>query len=237
MLELKNINYEINGKKILNNINLKISENEFIVITGQNGSGKSTLIKIIMGILKPTSGNIFFNNHEITNLGVTERAKIGITFTFQTPITFKGLKVRDLLCISRDYYYDDYIGRELLGKVGLCANEYLDREIDNSLSGGEIKRIELASALAKGGKLSLFDEPEAGIDLWSFEDLIQVFKHIKREKKGAVLIISHQERLFDLANKIIIMENGIVKIEGNKNKIKKEFLGKKCPNCKEDCYE
>jgi len=223
MLELENICYIVDEKKIIDNVNIKIENNEFIVITGQNGSGKSTLAKIIMGIIKPTSGKVIFNGNDITDISVTERARMGITFTFQTPITFKGIKVRDLLCFSRDYYYDDYIGRELLSKVGLNAFDYLDREFNNSLSGGELKRIELAIAIGKGGNLSIFDEPEAGIDLWSFEDLMRVFVNLKRSKKGSCIIITHQERLFDIASRIIVMEKGKIKLIGNKNKIKKEL--------------
>lgn len=232
MLELKNICFKIDNKDILKDINLVISDNEFIVVTGPNGSGKSTLAKVIMGIIKPTSGQIFFNGEDITNISVSERAKKGITFTFQTPIVFKGITVRDLLSFSRDYYYDDYIGKELLGKVGLCAQEYLDREVNGSLSGGELKRIELATAIGKGGKISIFDEPEAGIDLWSFEDLNQVFKDIKKNKKGSTLIISHQERLFDIAHRIIVMEKGSIKLIGNKSKIKKELTLDRCVKCK-----
>ncbi len=237
MLELKNISYKIDDEFILKNINLEIKDHEFVLITGPNGSGKSTLVKIIMGLIKPTSGSILINGYDITDKSVYERAKMGITFTFQTPVVFKGLTVRDLLCISRDYYYDDYIGKELLRKVGLCAKEYLDREVNNSLSGGELKRIELACALGKQGSYILFDEPEAGIDLWSFEDLTNIFKSMKRFKKSGMLVISHQERLFNLADRIVIIENGTIKEIGSKNKISKYLKNSKCEKCMRDCNE
>lgn len=237
MLELKDICYKIDNKDILKDINIVIKSHEFVLITGPNGSGKSTLVKIIMGLIKPTSGKVLLDGVDITDKRVYERARLGITFTFQTPVIFKGLTVRDLLCISRDYYYDDYIGRELLRKVGLCAQEYLNREVNNSLSGGELKRIELASALGKQGKYMLFDEPEAGIDLWSFEDLTNIFKDIKRSKKSGLIVISHQERLFSVADKIVILENGLIKEMGSKNKINKYLKNSKCERCMRDDNE
>lgn len=237
MLELKDINYIVDGKYILKNINLVIKNHDFILITGPNGSGKSTLAKIIMGLINPTSGQIILDGQDITGKSVYERAKLGITFTFQTPIVFKGLTVRDLLCISRDYYYDDYVGRELLKKVGLCAQEYLDREVNNSLSGGELKRIELACALGKQGKYMLFDEPEAGIDLWSFEDLTNIFKDVKKSKCSGLVVISHQEKLFNIADKIIVLENGSIIEFGNKNKINKYLKNSKCEKCMRDNNE
>lgn len=237
MLELKDICYKIDNKDILKDINIVIKSHEFVLITGPNGSGKSTLVKIIMGLIKPTSGKVLLDGVDITDKSVYERARLGITFTFQTPVIFKGLTVRDLLCISRDYYYDDYIGRELLRKVGLCAQEYLNREVNNSLSGGELKRIELASALGKQGKYMLFDEPEAGIDLWSFEDLTNIFKDIKRSKKSGLIVISHQERLFSVADKIVILENGLIKEMGSKNKINKYLKNSKCERCMRDDNE
>ena len=234
MLELKNISYKINDKVILNDINLTINERDFIVITGPNGSGKSTLLKIIMGLVKPTSGKVILDGCDITDKLIYERANMGITFTFQTPVNFKGLTVRDLLCISRSYYYDDYVGRELLKKVGLCAQEYLNREVNNNVRGGELKRIEIATALAKQGKYLLFDEPEAGIDLWSFEDLTKIFKDIKKDKKHGLVVISHQERLFDIADKVIVFDGGVIKEIGNKNKIKKYLNESKCKKCMRD---
>ena len=237
MLELKDICYKIDNKDILKDINIVIKSHEFVLITGPNGSGKSTLVKIIMGLIKPTSGKVLLDGVDITDKSVYERARLGITFTFQTPVIFKGLTVRDLLCISRDYYYDDYIGRELLRKVGLCAQEYLNREVNNSLSGGELKRIELASALGKQGKYMLFDEPEAGIDLWSFEDLTNIFKDIKRSRKSGLIVISHQERLFSVADKIVILENGLIKEMGSKNKINKYLKNSKCERCMRDDNE
>ena len=207
MLELKNISYKINDKVILNDINLTINERDFIVITGPNGSGKSTLLKIIMGLVKPTSGKVILDGCDITDKLIYERANMGITFTFQTPVNFKGLTVRDLLCISRSYYYDDYVGRELLKKVGLCAQEYLNREVNNNLSGGELKRIEIATALAKQGKYLLFDEPEAGIDLWSFDSLTKLFLKLKN---CCNIIVSHQRKILEMADCIILLKDGIV---------------------------
>ena len=190
MLELIDICYATNGKQILDNINLKFSD-EIAVITGANGAGKSTLAKIVMGILKPTSGKILYNGQDITDFSITERAKMGIAFAFQQPVKFKGLRVMDMLRLAskqKNVSLNAY-----LGDVGLCAKDYLTRELSGELSGGELKRIEIASVLARKAKVTIFDEPEAGIDLWSFTNLVQTFRHFQDSTKGVMIIISHQE--------------------------------------------
>lgn len=232
MLELKNVSFvSTQGKEtkeIINDISLTIDD-RFVVITGPNGGGKSTLTKLIMGLYKPTSGQIFFNGQDITNLSVTERAKLGIGYAFQQPVKFKGLTVGDLIKIAS--------GKELsiaeccgyLSEVGLCAREYVDREINASLSGGELKRIEIATSLARGSKLSIFDEPEAGIDLWSFNSLIEVFEKMYKKTNGTILIISHQEKILNIADKIIVLEKGRVKKYGNKAEVLPNLFSK--PTC------
>lgn len=206
MLELQNICFHADDKDILKNINLKIDD-KFVAITGPNGSGKSTLLKIIMGIITPTSGRIIFDGEDITDLPINERANLGMSFAFQTPVRFKGIRVRDILSIAE--------GKPVkmgtfLRAVGLCPKDYLDREINDTLSGGELKRIEIATAAARGGKLSLFDEPEAGIDLWSFQNLIQVFENLREVTNGNIMIISHQERILEIADKIVYLKDGEV---------------------------
>ncbi len=230
MLELKDIKYSVvndgqtNAKEILKGINLKIDENSFTVITGPNGSGKSSLAKIIMGILKPTSGQIIFNGQDITDYTITQRAKAGIGFAFQQPVRFKGLYVKDLLRLASGKELSKGEACGFLSEVGLCANDYIDREVNASLSGGELKRIEIATLIARGVKVSVFDEPEAGIDLWSFNSLIQVFKKIRTNHEGSVVIISHQERILDIADKIVLLENGQIKAEGSKDEIMPKIL-------------
>ena len=205
MLELKNISYIVDGeKKILNNLNLKFPENKITVITGQNGSGKSTLIKIIMGILQPTTGEIYFDNKNITNLTIQQRANLGFSIALQQPVRFKGLTVRDLLNLASKNNTTIIDACEFLAQVGLCARDYIDREIDDTLSGGELKRIEIAMALAKGGKVLLFDEPEAGIDLWAFDSLVALFKNIKNK---TIIIVSHQRRILDRADYLLVLNN------------------------------
>lgn len=216
MLELENISFTINGKKILKDINLKLEEGKFYVITGPNGSGKSTLAKIIMGLEKPTTGKIIFNNQDITNKSIEERANLNIGFAFQQPIKFKGITVHDMLKIATKEKLSKNDSCQILSQVGLCAREYVDREINNSLSGGELKRIEIASVLARKPKLAIFDEPEAGIDLWSFNNLTKVFSKIASSSQGITLVISHQERILNIADEIILMSQG-----------KKEKMGKK----------
>lgn len=222
MLKLENISYEIEGKKILDDVNLEVDD-RFVAITGPNGSGKSTLLKVIMGIIVPTSGKVFMDGEDITNLSITERANRGISFAFQQPVTFKGLKVRDLLELTGDQEEKkkDRLTRacNVLSEVGLCAKDYIDRDIDDTLSGGEMKRIEIAMAAARGTELTLFDEPEAGIDLWSFQNLIKVFKKLYRDTKGTIMIISHQERILNIADKIIYLEDGKVRDYGERNEV------------------
>jgi len=226
MLELRNIcfdvpqeNSETGKKEILQNISLTIEDQSFVVITGPNGGGKSTLAKLIMGVEKPTSGQILFRGEDITNYSITDRAKKGIGFAFQQPVRFKGLTVHDLLKFAA--------GRELnceeactyLAEVGLCANDYIDRELNASLSGGELKRIEIAMVIARSTMLSVFDEPEAGIDLWSFQNLIRAFEKMRDTTKGSIVIISHQERILDIANKIVVIADGKVSQTGAREQI------------------
>jgi Fe-S cluster assembly ATP-binding protein len=222
MLELRNICYEVGddkeSKDILKNVSLTIDEH-FVAITGPNGGGKSTLAKMIAGIIKPTSGQILLDGEDITNLSITERAKKGISFAFQQPVHFKGLTVKDLISIAAGKTMSVNEICSILSEVGLCAREYIDREINNSLSGGELKRIEIAMILARGTKLSIFDEPEAGIDLWSFNSLIRVFEKMRDEINGTILIISHQERILDIAEKIIVIASGEVEKIGSKEEI------------------
>ena len=219
MLELKNICFQRDNKKILDNINLKIGSNDFIAITGPNGSGKSTLAKIIMGIEKPDTGKIIFKGKDITNMSINERANLGISFAFQQPVKFKGITVYELLKISARKEINRGEACEILSKVGLCAKEYLDREINSSLSGGELKRIEIATVTVRGTKLTIFDEPEAGIDLWSFNNLIEIFEEMSNIIKGTTLIISHQERILNIADKVILIKNGKISNIGKSTEI------------------
>ncbi|MBQ6843110.1 MAG: ATP-binding cassette domain-containing protein [Agathobacter sp.] len=222
MLELRNICYEVDveneRKEILKNINLTIDEH-FVAITGPNGGGKSTLAKMIAGIIQPTSGQILLDGEDITDLNITERAKKGISFAFQQPVHFKGLTVKDLVSIAAGKKMSVNDICSILSEVGLCARDYIDREINNSLSGGELKRIEIAMILARGTKMSIFDEPEAGIDLWSFNSLIKVFEKMRDEINGTILIISHQERILDIADKIIVIASGEVEKIGTREEI------------------
>ena len=200
MLELKDVRFSVTDEKgqlknIINGINLKIDEGKFVAITGPNGSGKSTLAKLIVGIIKPTSGQILYNGQDITEMSITDRAKLGISFAFQQPVRFKGIKVLDLLRIAAGKQLTISEACEYLSEVGLCARDYINREVDASLSGGELKRIEIATIIARGTELSVFDEPEAGIDLWSFNSLIKVFEKMQLENNNSILIISHQERI------------------------------------------
>lgn len=208
MLELKNICFSRDNKKILNNLSLTIDTNKFIAITGPNGSGKSTLAKIIMGIEMPDSGTITFLGQDITNLNITQRAKLGIGFAFQQPVKFKGLTVKDLIEIASNNTVTMKEACDYLAEVGLCAKEYINRQIDSKLSGGELKRIEIAMTIARKSALTIFDEPEAGIDLWSFNNLIDIFEKIKRENNRTILAITHQERILNIADEIILLKNG-----------------------------
>ena len=233
MLELQNISFEREGRKILDHVNLKLDTNKFIVMTGPNGSGKSTLAKIIMGIEKPDSGKIILNGKDITNLSIDKRANMGISFAFQQPVKFKGLTVYDLLKLAAKKDIKKKEACDILSKVGLCAKEYVDREVNVSLSGGELKRIEIATVAVRGTTLSIFDEPEAGIDLWSFGNLIEVFETMREVIKGTTLIISHQERILNIADEIILLKNGKVEKDEDSKKILESTIeaNKKC--CKE----
>ena len=219
LLELKNICFERENKKILDNINLKIEIGKFVAITGPNGSGKSTLVKIIMGIEKPDSGKIIFDGQDITKKTIDQRAKLGISFAFQQPVKFKGLTVYDLLKISANKKITKKEACDYLSKVGLCAKEYVDRGVNSSLSGGELKRIEIASVALRKTKLTIFDEPEAGIDLWSFNNLINVFENLNDIIKGTTIIISHQERILKIADEIILMKSGHIEEIGTSEEI------------------
>lgn len=229
MLELRDISFSVadaqrTGRDILDGINLTVGDNQFVVITGPNGGGKSTLAKIIMGIEKPTSGRILFDGEDITDLSVTERANRGIAYAFQQPVRFKGLTVSDLVGLAAG----KELGRgelcDYLTEVGLCARDYIDRDVNASLSGGEIKRIEIAMALARGAKLTLFDEPEAGIDLWSFNHLIAVFQKLRQRTRGTSLIISHQERILDIADEIVVLAAGRIAARGSKDEVLPKLL-------------
>lgn len=232
MLELKHISYRVfedlpSGEKreaeILSDINLTIDE-RFVAITGPNGSGKSTLAKVIAGIITPTEGQIILDGEDITNLSITERAQKGISFAFQQPVRFKGITVKDLISLAAGKTLSTGEACEYLAEVGLCAKEYVNREVNASLSGGELKRIEIAMINARGTKFSVFDEPEAGIDLWSFQNLIEVFKKMYERQKGSILIISHQERILDIADKVVVIAGGRVSAIGTKDEILPELL-------------
>ena len=219
MLELRNVSFEVDGKKILNNISLTMEDNRFTVITGPNGGGKSILAKLIMGIEKPTEGEILFDGEDITAMSIDERAKRKIGYAFQQPPRFKGMSVRKLLSLAHGKDLDEEICCSYLTDVGLCSKDYLNRDVDASLSGGEVKRIEIASILARDLKLSIFDEPEAGIDLWSFAKLVETFQKLQRESRQSIILISHQERIMQLADEIIIIENGAIKTKGKRDDI------------------
>ena len=206
MMRLEHIGYKVDDKVILDDINVEFDD-RFIAVTGPNGSGKSTLAKIMMGLIRPTSGRIYFNDEDITELSVNERAKKGISYAFQQPVRFKGLRVRDLLEIANESQNKNDI-YEILHEVGLSPEEYLGRELNDTLSGGEMKRIEIAMTVLRRAQLSVFDEPEAGIDLWSFQSLIRLFEKMQQEISGGIVIISHQERILAIADKIIYLKNG-----------------------------
>lgn len=231
MLELQNISFSRDNKKILRNINLIIDDKKLVAITGPNGSGKSTLAKIIMGIVTPDSGKILFNGKDITNFSISQRAKEGIGFAFQQPVKFKGLTVKDLIEISSGNQMKVCEACDVLADVGLCAQEYLNREINSELSGGELKRIEIAMLAAKKSKLTIFDEPEAGIDLWSFNNLISVFEKMHQEIQGSIAIISHQERILNIADEIVLLSNGQIEEIGSKEEILPKLLNKGAKPC------
>ncbi len=236
MLELQHISYTVkdennNDKQILKDISVKIDD-RFVAVTGPNGGGKSTLAKIIAGIYTPTSGKILLDGEDITDLSITERAKKGISFAFQQPVRFKGITVKDLICLAAGKSLKINEACEYLSEVGLCARDYINREVNASLSGGELKRIEIAMIIARGTKFSVFDEPEAGIDLWSFNNLIQVFESMHEKINGTILIISHQERILDIADKILVVADGRIADFGHKKDILPALLGGKQIACK-----
>ncbi len=215
MLKLENISWDTpSGTEVLKNLDLEIPDGKLVVITGPNGGGKTTLAKIIAGIYTQKTGKILLNGEDITSLGITERAKRGISFAFQQPVRFKGITVRRLIELASGTAMKEHDLCEILSKVGLCAREYINREIDSTLSGGEIKRIEIASVLARQSDLTVFDEPEAGIDLWSFSNLINVFQDMRKDIKGTLIIISHQERILEIADEIVVVADGGIKAKG-----------------------
>lgn len=227
MLELKNISLNVeNSKDILNDVSLTVGDGKFVVITGPNGGGKSTLAKVAAGILSPTSGQIYFNGEDITQSSITDRARGGISYAFQQPVRFKGIKVRDLITLAAGRELTTAGVCEYLSEVGLCARDYVDREVNASLSGGEIKRIEIAMVMARGTQLSIFDEPEAGIDLWSFQNLIEVFRKLHNGIQGSsIIIISHQERIMEIADEIVVLSDGKVLTQGPREEVLPKLLG------------
>ncbi len=246
MLEIQNLCFSVEeeGRKkdILKNLNLTIEDGKFVVITGPNGSGKSTLARLIMGIEQPTEGRLLFDGQDITALNVTERAKLGISFAFQQPVRFKGIRVIDLLRLAARKQLTTSEACHYLSAVGLCAQDYVRREVNASLSGGELKRIEIATVFAKASKISIFDEPEAGIDLWSFQNLIQVFREMRRAIRGTILIISHQERILEIADDILVLKDGSIVKRGPKVSVLPTLIGTEfavgsCPQNGPGCFE
>lgn len=238
MLKLENISFEVEDEKeILKDVNLTIEKGSFVAVTGPNGGGKSTLMRVISGVAKPTRGKITFNGQDITDLGITERALLGISFAFQQPVRFKGITVYNLISIAAGQDLTVHQASRYLTDVGLCAKDYIHRELNDGLSGGEIKRIEIASILARDTSLSIFDEPEAGIDLWSFNHLIEVFNKMHQDPEKSIVIISHQERILDVADEIVAMVDGRIIRKGAKELILPDLLHRdnpeNCLNCKE----
>jgi Fe-S cluster assembly ATP-binding protein len=228
MLELKNVSFDVKSedvqKEIIKDISLNIGENKLVVITGPNGGGKSTMAKLIAGIEKATAGKIYFDGQDITDLSITERANLGISFAFQQPVRFKGITVKRLIELASGNKMNDGELCDILSKVGLCAREYINREVDSTLSGGEIKRIEIATVLARQTQITIFDEPEAGIDLWSFSSLIKVFSEMRRNLKGTLIIISHQERILNIADEIAVVADGRIKAKGAADEMMKTLM-------------
>lgn len=235
MLEIQNICYQVEGEQgsrdILKNLSLTVEDKKFIVITGPNGGGKTSLARAIMGIYQPTAGKILWNGQDITGLSVTERARLGISYGFQQPPRFKGMKVRDLLDVAAGEKLNHDRACSFLTQVGLCARDYIDRDVDASLSGGEVKRIEIATVLARSGGLMIFDEPEAGIDLWSFARLTETFRKIHDRKDSTILIISHQERILRLADEIILISGGEVSARGSVDEIFPKIMANTVIGC------
>ncbi len=224
MLRLENISWSTpDGVDVLRNLNLTVPDGKLVVITGPNGGGKTTLAKIIAGIYRQESGRIYFNQEDITDADITERAKMGISFAFQQPVRFKGITVRKLIELAAGSKMTLADVCNIMSKVGLCAEEYIDREVNATLSGGEMKRIEIATVLARRTSLTLFDEPEAGIDLWSFTSLIKTFEDMRKELNGSIIIISHQERILNIADEIILVADGNIKAQGTPQKMMKRL--------------
>ena len=233
MLKLSHITWNSpDGEEIIKEMNLTVSKGKLVVVTGPNGGGKTTLAKLIAGIETPAKGAILFNREDITKYSITQRAQKGIAYAFQQPVRFKGLTVRNLLEMASGATLDEEGLCSLLGKVGLCANEYIDRELDAGLSGGEMKRIEIASVVARRAPLSIFDEPEAGIDLWSFSRLVETFEELRRKNSGTLLVISHQERILSIADEIVVVAQGRVRASGPREEILPNLLSGECkPRC------
>ena len=225
MLELKNISFSADGKQILKNINLVIDDAKFVVITGPNGGGKSTLAKVIAGIITPDSGQILLDGQDITDWSITDRARAGVSFAFQQPVRFKGVTVKDLITLASGKDISTAAACDYLAQVGLCAKDYIDREVNASLSGGELQRIEIATVMARKTKLTLFDEPEAGIDLWSFKNLIDVFEKMHDEIQASIMIISHQERILNIADQVVVISNGEIAQIGTKEEVLPGLFG------------